>query len=134
MINISTSLESDTSWNNRLLNSGYGTKNQLIEQAIHKKTDSIPYFLTFEDNSGNVVGQLLVSTFDRFSKKSVTKKILGKLSNQKQTLCQWEYGPIIFDPNYYDEVYTKLGEYLLSNKFFCHWMAAPIIDQRHFFS
>lgn len=118
MINLVVSPHADSSWNRRLFDSGLGTNRQSVETGIRfRQTHKIPYFLTFSDSNDKILGQLLISTFDRFSKKSSPKKFFGKLMSKNNIVCQWEYGPIIFEKKFSSEIYEKLGEYFLSKKF-----------------
>ena len=62
MIRISINDEPDFMWNDRLLNSGYGSKNQSIEEGKSaQNNDKTPQYITFVNNSEKIVGQLLIS-------------------------------------------------------------------------
>lgn len=127
LINLEVKSEADLSWNRRLFDSGLGTNRQSVETGIRfVQTQKFPYFLTFTDEVGNIIGQLLISTFDRFSQKSTSKKFLGKLMSKNKTMCQWEYGPIIFDKTFSSQIYEKLGEYFLAKKFFVTGWQHPL--------
>ena len=114
MITIDES-EPDKNWNSRLLESGFGTIYQTKEMKINlEKQKFNPKFLKFINEQGDIVGQLLHYESPRFGKR-IRGKILSKIS--KKLLCKWSYGPIVFDSNYSNKIYEKLGNYLLTNKY-----------------
>lgn len=114
MITIEES-EPDKNWNSRLLESGFGTIYQTKEMKINfEKQKFNPKFLKFINEQGDVVGQLLHYESSRFGKR-IRGKILSKIS--KKLLCKWSYGPIVFDSNYSNEIYEKLGNYIIKNKY-----------------
>jgi len=115
MVEIQINEQADNSWNKRLLNSKLGTIYHTSEYGsfINHKGWT-PKFVTFLDNSGKIVGQILLSTYSRFEKKGTLKKIFGAMPGTKNQVYRWIFGPIIFDPNFNIEIYTKLGKFLLS--------------------
>ena len=118
MINISVNDEPDSSWNNRLISSGYGTKNQSIQEGKSAQNNNkTPQFITFTNESNEIIGQLLVSLSGRFTKKNLSQKLIGKVLKLKSVVCTWEYGPIVFEPSYSKSIYKKLGEYLSSKNY-----------------
>ena len=130
MVSINISSESDPNWNKRLFDNELGTNRQVVETGLRfKQVNKKPYFITFENNTGEIIGQLLISTFDRFSKKSSAKKLLGKLSRKSQIICQWEYGPAIFQTDYSEQIYEKLGEFFNSKKFFVTGWQHPFMTE-----
>ena len=115
MITIEVSDESDKNWNSRLLESGFGTIYQTKEMKVNFENHKFnPKFLKFINEQGDIVGQLLHYETSRFD-KGIKSKILSTI--YKKLLCKWSYGPIVFDPNYSNEIYQKLGNYLIENKY-----------------
>jgi lipid II:glycine glycyltransferase (peptidoglycan interpeptide bridge formation enzyme) len=115
MIEIQIHEEADDSWNNRLLNSKIGSIYHTVEYAnfiIHKGWT--PKFIIFLDNTGKIVGQILLSTYSRFEKKGILKKIFSYLPGTKNQMYRWVFGPIIFDSKFKQQIYKKLFEYLSS--------------------
>ena len=97
VLTLEISSEPDLKWNDRLLKSNYGTIYQTKEIAQYfEKTSGYRHsYLRFLDQTGNIVGQLLVSEQDISTKKSIKnflKKIvrkfllLQKISHTKMTL------------------------------------------------
>jgi len=107
----------DKKWNDRLLQSGLGTIYQSKEIALHfEKLGKKPIFLKFLDNSGNIVGQLLVTKESRLEKKGRAGKFLKKLAPEKMLLYQWTYGPIVFKSELKDKIFDELGNFLSLKK------------------
>ena len=97
VLTLEISSEPDLKWNDRLLKSNYGTIYQTkeIAQYFEKTLGYRHSYLRFLDQTGNIVGQLLVSEQDISTKKSIKnflKKIvrkfllLQKISHTKMTL------------------------------------------------
>jgi len=115
VIEIQIHKEADNSWNERLLNSKTGSIYHTVEYAnfiIHKGWT--PKFVTFLDNTGKIIGQILLSTYSRFENRGIIKKIFGYVPGTKNQMYRWVFGPIVFDSKYGDQIYKKLSEYLLS--------------------
>src|SRR3989344_7413674 len=115
MITIETLSEPDQRWNKRLLESKYGTIYQTKEIAkyfekIAKYKNS---YLNFLDQSGKIVGQLLLSKQD-ISQKNLIQNILSKISSKNKSLYRWIYGPVIFDNNQEFNIIKQLFYYLKS--------------------
>ena len=116
MISIIEEDKPDKNWNKRLLESGLGTIYQTTERAVYvKKTDVPTKFLKFFDNSGEIIGQLLITFQPRFHTKGMRNLILKKTPFLNQTICNWAYGPIVFDTELYSEIYSTLHSFLKSN-------------------
>ncbi len=116
-ISVSEEKIADKNWNDRLFKSGFGTIYQSKEISSHfEKIGKKPIFLKFLDNSGAIVGQLLVSKESRLEKKGRAGKFLKKLIPEKMLLYQWTYGPIIFEPELKDNVFECLEKFFLSKK------------------
>ena len=127
MIKVSVNDQPDSLWNDRLLNSGYGSKNQSIEEGKSAQNNNkTPQFITFVDNSDKIVGQLLISISGRFTEKNLSKKLVGKFFKLKSVVCTWEYGPVIFDSSYSEEIYEKLGDYLISKNYIVSGWQNPL--------
>lgn len=105
----------DKDWNDRLLNSGFGTIYQTKEMASYFEfVGEKPIFLKFIKGE-EIVGQLLINESSRFKNKKKIGIILKNLSNIQKTIYQWTYGPIIFNQGYATGIYTALGNFLLSH-------------------
>lgn len=127
MITLKIQNNPDTDWNKRLLGSDLGSNRQSKEMGErYEQTNKTPIFMTFTNSNGKIVGQLLCSTYSRMQNKDGLKKLFGKLSKIRQTLCQWEYGPIIFDESYSTEIYEKLGNYILEKNYFVTGWQHPL--------
>ena len=127
MIKISVNDKPDSLWNDRLLNSGYGTKNQSVEEGKSAQNNNkTPQFITFTDKSDKIIGQLLISLTGRFTEKNLSKKLVGVFLKLKSVVCTWEYGPTIFDPSYSEDIYKKLGDYLISKNYIVSGWQNPL--------
>ena len=117
-VSIIDSSEPDSDWNERLLYSQLGSMQQTKEYAFSKVLSGItPLFLKFVSSDGNVVGQLLVLLTSRLNKKGSIGKLLKKLSNVDSVSGKWVYGPIIFDEDYREEIFSELKNYLTSKNY-----------------
>jgi lipid II:glycine glycyltransferase (peptidoglycan interpeptide bridge formation enzyme) len=107
--------EPDSNWNKRLLDSGLGTIYQTKEWAsIITNLGWEPIFLKFIDQKGQIVAQLLVTTISRLDKKITVKNILKKIPGLKKMVYKWTYGPIVFNSEFHSDIYSSLGDFLLS--------------------
>jgi len=126
MISIEQSNNGDSNWNNRLLDSGLGTIYQTKEMKINFENQGYaPNFLKFINETGKIVGQLLFFEGSRFRKKGYFGKILKNTPLLRKKLCQWSYGPVIFDKAYSNEVYSKLGEFLYQKNYIVSGVEHP---------
>jgi lipid II:glycine glycyltransferase (peptidoglycan interpeptide bridge formation enzyme) len=127
MISLEISDVADDNWNKRLLESELGSISQINESGEQFITNNqIPRYVKFLDNTGNIVGQLLMSETLRFQEAPYKKKKLSnklkkfspllKLVNVKTKLYRWAYGPVIFKNECSNEIYNSLGNYFLSKK------------------
>ena len=113
MISIIESLEPDSKWNDRLIDSNFATIYQTKEIAtIYSKQHLFPKYLTFLNNSGKIIAQLLVFESKRFEKKKFLSKLLRNFPNIKKSTYTWRYGPIIFDIENSAEIFLQLGKFL----------------------
>ena len=118
LITLEAQLEPDDKWNDRMINSKTGTFVQTKEFALSKKLfGAEPIFLTFLENSGNVIGQMVVLLHQKYQKKGKIRRILKSIPGKKNTLCRWFYGPVIFEQDYETEIQDKLLKFLTSKKF-----------------
>ncbi len=117
MITIEYLSEPDLNWNKRLLDSKYGTIYQTkeIAQYFEKTSKFKNSFLQFLDQSGTIVGQILLSKHNISKNKSV-KGILKNFLLKNNSLYRWVYGPVIFDESKTYEINEQLFFYLKSKK------------------
>ncbi len=129
MITVEEKTNADPQWNERLLNSKIGTIAQTKEFGSFKQLDSgaNPLFLKFINSKGKIVGQLLTLLYSRSEKKNSISKIIGKIYPHR-TFCKWVYGPIIFDPNFTNEIISALYDFLKINKFTVWGSNHPLSD------
>jgi lipid II:glycine glycyltransferase (peptidoglycan interpeptide bridge formation enzyme) len=129
-ISIDVSEEPDNNWNNRLSKSSMGTIYQSIEISTHfKNIGQTPLFLKFIDSKGNIVGQVLIRIY--VPNNDFKRKSYYRIFNKK--VCEWSYGPIIFDSEYKNEIFEKFGKYLLENKFKISGTVHPLISNQDSF-
>lgn len=118
MILIDVSNKPDKDWNKRLISSPTGTIYQTKELAFYQQ-ESIGishHFIRFINNKGNVIGQLLISIHPRFQTTNKLKNIFHKTPFSKKYTYRWVYGPVIFEPQYNEEIKNVLTKYLLQQK------------------
>lgn len=114
MITIESLNEPDKRWNERLLESKYGTIYQTKEYSTYVK-DAYNWetnFLLFINSQGDIVGQLLLTSQPKFTGNGLHNKLLDILT--KRRIYRWSYGPVIFFPTYNDEIIKSLSKYLIS--------------------
>ncbi len=117
MIEVQVYDSPDKQWNARLINSGLATIYQSKEIALSfERVGQTPQFLTFVNDNGAIVGQLLVYSISRFKNTRGVKQLFGKIPIIQKNIIQWTYGPIIIDQNYASDVYSALGNFLISRK------------------
>ena len=113
-ISIETSNEPDIKWNDRLLESGLGTVYQSKEISLHFKNQSKNVeFLKFIDKTGTIVGQLLLRK-EPYSSQGVKGKFRNLLGSQ--IIYKWSYGPVIFNLETQNDIYSSLEKFLLDRK------------------
>lgn len=124
MITIDCLTEPDFNWNRRLLGSPYGTIYQTKEIAkyFEKSAGYQHSYLQFLDQTGKIVGQLLLSKQKTLSNNYV-KNFLKKISS-KTSLYRWIYGPTIFDRDFESEIVNELHVFLKKIK-------SPIYGSEH---
>jgi len=127
MITLEIKNKPDKHWNNRLLETDFGTSSQIKEASVkYEKENWKPLFLQFIDSNNEIVGQLLLAEFSRFSdqhhktktlihKVKFIPKILEKIPILKNKVYRWAYGPVIFNQNKSSEIYQTLSEFLRKN-------------------
>ena len=117
VITIEFSENPDKKWNDRLLKSELGNIYQthqygkLTEQARNWESN----FLKFINSNGNIVGQILLTTYSRFEDKKIGL-ILRTIPKYNKKIYRWRCGPIIFDQNLSSEIYKVFQNFLLSKK------------------
>ncbi|MGI0094690.1 MAG: hypothetical protein ACREA8_11410 [Nitrosotalea sp.] len=126
MISVELEEKPDSKWDARLLGTKYGTiyQSSSVAKYHNKSANWESKFLTFTNNKGTIVGQLLLEFQPRFQKSSIRNILLTKFPFVPNFILRWSYGPIIFDPNYEQDVKKTLAEYLLKHK-------GPIIGHVH---
>jgi len=135
MLSIETDNKPDPNWNKRLLQTKTGTIHQTKEFALmlSSRLKSTPLYLKFYNNSGEVVGQVLVHK--SFRGKGKAAKLFGwgsiysmiaKASKLFPPFYHWTYGPVIFDDSYKSQVSDLLGNFLTSNGSKFYGMLHPL--------
>lgn len=115
MISIEAIEEPDSNWNKRLLESNCGTIYHTKEYgSVIEFIGRKPHFVTFSNQKGEIVAQILLSLHSRFDKKGKLKSFLQKIPLTKKEICNWTYGPIIFELDYASEISKKFFEFLIS--------------------
>ena len=128
MITIEVTKKPDLNWNKRLIKAQLGTTNQTIERGINfDRTGQSPRFMKFIDNNGNIVGQLLFSISSRLDKKGLPGKVLKRITGLKLPLYFWIYGPIIFDQEKNEDIFSSLRNFLNSKKCKVYGTTNPLI-------
>jgi hypothetical protein len=79
MISIEKNDKPDPKWNDRLVESGLGTIYQAGRMSSSYIDYTKPVFLTFVNEKGSIVGQLLLNVIPRFEKKGKKGDILKKI-------------------------------------------------------
>lgn len=130
MITIESSSEPDQNWNKRLLESKYGTIYQTKEIAkyFEKTVKYKNSYLNFLDQSGKIVGQLLLSEQD-ISQKNLIRNILSKISSKNKNLYRWIYGPVIFDNDQQFNIVKQLFDFLKSKSGYVSGSEHPLLSE-----
>lgn len=130
MITIQKDELPDSGWNERLVSSGLGTIYQASEIAQHHIHEGRkPLCLKFVRDNGDIVGQLLMSEYERFANNTLRTTILKKVPNMKKMSFTWTYGPVIFDKTSNNEIYSVLGKFLLSSKHIASGWQHPLYTE-----
>lgn len=111
MVTIEISEEAPNDWNEMLLNSPYGTEFQTKEYALYLKEALKwkPIFLKFINESGKVVGQLMISITSA-SQEHIIKKIF----KNRRCSYRWVNGPVVFESNYNNQISECLKNFLIN--------------------
>lgn len=126
MISLEVEQKADKNWNKRLLSTEAGTIYQTLEMAIYsERFSSTPFFLKFIDEKGAIVGQLVILVSPRFENKGKFRNLLKKLPKLKKESLLWTYGPVVFNPEAYPEVYSELEKFLLSKNYIVNGWTNP---------
>ncbi len=114
MISIQVNDLPDSRWNQRLIDSGFGTVYQTKEWAeLMEYQGYKPRFLHLNKN-GKIVGQLLITEISKLKNNRKIGKIFTKLTHSKYTTYKWRNGPVIFDLSLHSDSYIKLEEFFVS--------------------
>lgn len=117
MISVEIDSEPDSMWNKRLQNSEEGSIYQTKEYGLTlSEVQEAPLFIKFLTSNGEIVGQILISTYSRLTKKGILKKFIGKTLFLNKPVFRWTYGPIIFNDNFNSEIMQTLNNLLRSKK------------------
>jgi len=117
MISIDIQNDPDSKWNERLLQSELGTIYQTKDFAAAQTViGGKSNYVSFLNQNGKIVGQLLVISYSRFLNKGFFGKILDKISSTKGQTYIWVYGPVIFDLECTSEITESLYKFLISKK------------------
>jgi len=114
MVRIEIYDEAPPDWNERLLNSPYGTEFQTKEYALYLK-EALgwkPIFTIFINEAGKVVGQNLVSMVTASQENNILKKFLKNRSYS----YRWVNGPVVFELDYNNEISECLKDFLINLK------------------
>jgi len=126
-LTLEISSEPDLKWNDRLKTSPYGTIYHTSEMGISKTVrNQQALFFKFINNSGEIVAQQLALSFNRHKLNNFTVKVFKKIIPVK--ILQWNYGPVIFNPNYTDQIMIELRKYILKNNFKIQGTEHPFSD------
>ncbi len=117
MITLEVTDQPDHTWNNRLLNSPYGTIYHTKEHAsMLEWLGRKPYFIKFLDNKGHIVAQMLGTVYSRSGTKSISS-LIKKVSGKNKLYFSWTFGPVFFETELYDEICKSFSDFILSKNF-----------------
>ncbi len=111
MISIECDFKPDKDWNKRLIDFPLGTIYQTREYAEAQLEKKSSFFLRFFNSTGKIVGQILINEIPSNDKKTLKKFLL-----KKNIILRWNYGPVIFDSDFKEEICFELGKFLYSKK------------------
>jgi len=117
-VNFSIKESADEEWNKRLLNNKFGTIHQTKEYAEFRRSlwGQQVHYITFSDKE-KIVGQMTLFKFSRIGRKINVKfgndifQKLKKITQNFKTMYSWYYGPVIFDEQYTEEIYTEISNF-----------------------
>ena len=141
MISLKVDHHTDNEWNQNLLNSPLGTIFQTKEYALYVKSrlGSKPFFLKFYHADGELLAQLLVFFSPKISGKIT--KIFGrgktysfflKISALLPHYFHWQFGPVIFNESYTNDILATLGNFLISKKYHFNGSFHPLKPNLNF--
>jgi hypothetical protein len=125
MISFELEEKPDSKWNDRLLESQFGTIFQTREYAayVEDRLKSKPTYVKFQTEKGEIIAQLVV--FRSFKGRTKLAGLLGKgsvysaISKASKLLpknTNWLFGPVLLNTSYQSEVAESLGNLLKSWK------------------
>ena len=133
MLTVESSEKADSRWNKRLLESGLGTifqteeRKKLVDLADKfKKIPRKSIFLKFINSNGSIVGQMLLEESPRFTKSNVKSKFFRNIPGLKKKILKWTYGPIIFEKDYSENIFSVFNDYLISENAVPNGWSHPI--------
>ena len=130
MISIEIKNDPDSKWNERLLQSELGTVYQTKDFAAAQTIiGGKPNYVSFSNQNGKIVGQLLIISYSKFQNKGSFGKILEKISSTKGQTYIWVYGPVIFDLECTSEIVESLHKFLISKKWKINGSNHPLSNQ-----
>jgi len=130
MITLEINKKSDNGWNERLLNSPIGTIHHTKEYAsVQELLNRKPLFLKFINQKGDIVGQMLVTMYSRYYKRKKLSSVLNKISLSKNTICNWTFGPVIFNFDFTTEICNELNKFLISKNYIVIGSDHPLSGQ-----
>ena len=119
MISLEVSLTPDSEWNNRLLQSPTGTIYQTKELALYYE-ELVSWdhkYIKFINQKNEIVGQIMLLFYPRFSKKGRVGNILKRIPKSKSIICKWHYGPVIFNLDFMIEIRKEFAQFLQKNNY-----------------
>jgi len=123
IIKSNISSEADKCWNLRLNGNKFATIHHTQEyiEYVKQARKQPSYYITFETKD-EVVGQVALHRLSRAEKKikSTFKKIpasnsISKLFSGIKPMFVWDFGPVIFNDDFRDEIYSEIAKF--SKKF-----------------
>lgn len=140
MISLEILDKPDSQWNDRLLNSTYGTLYQTKEYAsyIQSRLKARPLYLKFYEKD-ELISQLLIfqtykgiKKIDKWFGHGYFYSFVVKTSLLPK-YTYWTYGPVIFNMSYQKEILETLGNYLVKQKVKFRGSPHPL-DSEYYFS
>lgn len=130
MISLEIQNEPDKNWNARLLKSSSGTIYHTVEYSkILSWLGREPTFMTFVSQNGEIIAQLLGSKYSRFKKKDKIKSLIGNIIRSKKNIFSWTFGPVIFNPNFNNQICDLLSDFLISKKYLVRGSEHPMTNK-----
>lgn len=117
MISIETQDKPDNKWNERLIQTPFGTIYHTKEYAaVLEWLGRKPLFIKFIDSKGNIIAQMLGNIYSRADEKNFSS-ILKKIPGIKKNFFSWTFGPVFFDSEQMNKVCASLTDYIISKNY-----------------